>query len=133
MYNYKNILKISFDLTISLKLEFISNFEKIPEHIFTREEIRKVIYEADDRHQNCLVIDENGYPLILHSNYNPFIYPVHCEQWDAYNCYTGKYAKLDDAYINELYHDLLYAWVNYLQSGIGQYTADVFAIEETIE
>lgn len=98
------------------------NFNINPSHIFTKDEIKKVIIEADDRHHNNLVIDENGEVKVINSNEeNPFLYPVRSSQWDAGNRYVGKYADLPDYYIEGIHNTSVQAWLNYLKTGKNQY------------
>lgn len=85
-----------------------------PSHLFTKDEIEKVMREADDRKNNTLVIDENGYPQIISNkelDVNSF--PVYHEQWNAGNLYVGKYSDLST--LNEDYLSSLQGWLSYLQ------------------
>lgn len=106
-------------------IELQRNFDILPSHLFTREEVEKIIHEADDRVCNCLVIDENGYAKIIQSD-DYFLYPVRYSQWGAGNNYVGKYANLSDSYIDEIYKYCLWGWLNYLSTGETQYTSDLF-------
>lgn len=112
-YNYFNV-------------EMNRNFEIIPSHLFSKEEIKQLMYEADDRKHNRLVIDENGYAKIIQSEDNYFLYPVRNSQWDAGNHYVGKYANLSDSDINEVYKRCLWGWLTYLETGTSQYTSDLY-------
>jgi len=74
---------------------------------------------ADDRHHNMLVIDENGYAKIIQDTENGFLYPVRHESGDAGNVYVGKYSKLltlDDDYLTSLQ-----GWLIYLRTGKSVY------------
>lgn len=84
-----------------------------PEHIFTKGEIEELMRNADDRKNNILVIDENGYPKIIQDINEGNLYPVRHESWNAGNLYVGKYSdisSLDDDYISSLQ-----GWLEYLK------------------
>ena len=49
---------------------------------------------ADDRHNNQLVVDEDGYVKIISDNKDGMLYPVRLECWNAGNNYVGKFSKL---------------------------------------
>lgn len=86
-----------------------------PTHLFTNSEIEEAMRSADDRKDNMLVIDENGYVKVVQDTQNGFLYPVCHESWSAGNMYVGKYSKmstLDDNYISSLQ-----GWLIYLQTG----------------
>ena len=90
-----------------------------PSHLFTKEEIENIMWAADDRVSNQLVIDENGYAKIISDKIKAPLYPVRHESWGAGNVYVGKYSKLstlDDNYISSLQ-----GWLAYLQTGRSQY------------
>lgn len=86
-----------------------------PEHLFTKEEIRTLMSEADDRLSNQLVIDEFGYVKIIRPTEERFLYPVRLESWDAGNNYVGKYSDLGT--LNNNYLLALQGWLIYLQTG----------------
>ena len=90
-----------------------------PIHLFEKEEIETLMRNADDRHTNQLVIDENGYAKIISDNENGMLYPVRLESWNAGNNYVGKYSKLFT--LDETYECCLYGWLNYLKIGRTQY------------
>lgn len=90
-----------------------------PVHIFTKLEIEEEMRKADDRINNQLVIDENGYAKVIENDGYGYLFPVRHEPWDAGNMYVGKYSKLlslDEAYISSLQ-----GWLLYLKSGQNQY------------
>lgn len=87
----------------------------VPEHLFTQEEIKFLMQNADDRVSNMLVIDENGYANILSDFRQATSYPVRLESWDAGNCYVGKYSRLLS--LEENYQQALEGWLNYLKTG----------------
>ncbi len=86
-----------------------------PTHMFTKDEIEKVMREADDRFHNTLVIDEDGYAKIVQGSEVSHSYPVRHSSWNAGNVYVGKYSSLstlDDNYIMSLQ-----GWLSYLKNG----------------
>ena len=104
---------------------FIRNQNVFPKHLFTKDEILTVIKNADDRHFNTLVIDENGYALMLQDIFEDrFLFPVRNSQWDAGNCYTGRHAILQDDYIDRIYIHCLTGWLYYLETGKHQYLSN---------
>lgn len=112
-YDIENALQ-----TFYFKIRWSRN--GMPSHLFTKEEIKKEMRNADDRDGNKLVIDEDGYAHVV-----PFhsicgdIFPVVHAAWGAYKNYTGKYsslATLDSTYLNSLV-----CWLDYLKTGDYQY------------
>ena len=103
---------------------FSIKFTKIgkPSYLFTKQEIREKMLKADDRVDNQLVIDENGYAKVI-SNNQGYLFPVRCETWIAGNRYVGKYSSL--LTLDESYIFLLEGWLLYLITGKSQY-ADCF-------
>lgn len=94
-----------------------------PKHLFTKEEIETAMRNADDRVNNQLIIDENGYAQIIQNSNRDSLYPVRHGIWNAGNAYVGKYSKLtvlEDCYILSLK-----GWLQYFETGYCQY-ADVF-------
>ncbi|MEG0835829.1 MAG: protein kinase family protein [Christensenellaceae bacterium] len=90
-----------------------------PAHLFTKETIKEAMRSADDRVNNQLVIDENGYAKVIQDKGYGYLYPVRHESWNAGNIYVGKYSKLlslDDDYIASLQ-----GWLSYLKTGRKQY------------
>lgn len=86
-----------------------------PTHLFTKEEIKVAMQNADDRINNQLVIDENGYVQVIQDKESGYLYPVMHQSWNAGDMYVGKYSKLlslDDDYIS-----LLQGWLLYLKTG----------------
>ena len=61
-----------------------------PTHLFTKQEIEEAMRNADDRVDNQLIIDENGYAKVLKRDKYTYLYPVRHEAWDAGNMYVGK-------------------------------------------
>jgi len=104
-----------------------------PTHLFTLEEIRAHMENADDRKNNILVIDENGYALIIHDTLQAQMYPVRNETWVAGNNYVGKFSRLYT--LQETYQDCLYGWLRYLESNNSVYIDynHSIDIQQTIE
>lgn len=89
-----------------------------PQHLFTVDEIKKLMLAADDRVNNILVINGNGYAKIIQDLNSRSLYPVINETWVAYNNYVGKYSRLPD--LETAYHYCLAKWYLYLKEGVGQ-------------
>lgn len=90
-----------------------------PTHLFTKQEVEKAMRNADDRVNNQLVIDENGYAKVIKKDEFSYLYPVRHESWDSGNMYVGKYSSLstlEDDYISSLQ-----GWLVYLKTGTPQY------------
>lgn len=129
-----NIMKVVEDYlnTESLSLDkacheyFSISFKRYgtPEYLFKKSEIETAMRNADDRHNNQLVIDENGHAKIIADGENGMLYPVRLEIWDAGNNYVGKFSNLGT--LDENYKYCLYGWLKYLQTGRGQYIDDLY-------
>lgn len=90
-----------------------------PVHLFTKQEIEMAMRNADDRINNQLVIDENGYAKVIKRDEYSYLYPVRHESWDSGKMYVGKYSNLstlDDDYISSLQ-----GWLLYLETGRNRY------------
>lgn len=90
-----------------------------PVHLFTKQEIEEEMKLADDRFNNQLIIDENGFAKVIKNDGYGYLYPVRHESWNSGNMYVGKYSKLytlDDDYISSLQ-----GWLLYLKTGRKQY------------
>lgn len=86
-----------------------------PTHLFTKQEVEKAMRNADDRVNNQLVIDENGYAKVIKKDEYSYLYPVRHESWNSGNMYVGKYSSLstlEDDYISSLQ-----GWLLYLKTG----------------
>ena len=91
----------------------------IPKHLFTKQEIEMAMRNADDRFNNQLVIDEEGYAKVIRNDGHGALYPVRHESWNSGNMYVGKYSSLttlDDDYISSLQ-----GWLLYLKTGKPEY------------
>lgn len=85
-----------------------------PTHLFTKEEIKEIMTNADDRVNNTLVIDENGFAQIVQKHYESSFYPLRYETWNAGNVYVGKYSRLTD--LDDSYIYSLDKWLEYLST-----------------
>ncbi len=93
-----------------------------PTHLFTEQEIRELMLNADDRKRNQLVIDEFGFAQIITDDFG-LLYPVRHEGWDAGNKYVGQYSSLET--VHEDYIEMLQGWLIYLRTGKSQYVSYV--------
>lgn len=89
-----------------------------PSYLFSKEEIKKLMEEADDRHDNTLVIDENGKAKLLAKRKDAEVYPVVHPTWCERNLCVGKYSNLSE--LDSAYHYCLGKWFDYLKEGVGQ-------------
>jgi len=87
-----------------------------PSHLFTFEEVRDCMLEADDRKGTRVVVDEDGYVKVLEGQHREYeLYPVYGTFFNPYNNYVGKYS--DFPMRKDTYEDLLFGWERYLQMG----------------
>lgn len=86
---------------------------RIPDHVFNYRELRDAIREANDRHDNYIVIDENGFANVV-EDYGEF-YPVRTHLLGAYNDYVGWHS--DGKFADEIIHGFLASWLSYLETG----------------
>lgn len=100
---------------ISIKLQKTGK----PSHLFSRSEIEQIMRNADDRVNNQLVIDEDGYVKIVNNSNEKLLYPVSHETWNSGNMYVGKYSQLKT--LNDVYISSLQGWLMYLKTGRRQY------------
>lgn len=104
-----------YETCFSIKLVRVGK----PTHLFTKQEIEAEMKQADDRFNNQLVIDGNGYAKVIKNNSYGYLYPVRYESWDSGNMYVGKYSKL--LTLDENYISLLQGWLLYLKTRRTQY------------
>lgn len=98
---------------------------KKPLHLFTKKEIESAMRTADDRVDNQLVIDEDGYAKIIEGKYEYVeVYPVRSGPWTAGGVYVGKYATL--SMLDDIYYNMLRGWLSYLKTGRTQYAGDLW-------
>lgn len=90
-----------------------------PSHLFTFDEIKNLMADADDSKNNKLVIDENGYARIITIPGPTYLYPVSIETWCASKGYVGQNSSLSDA--EPAYHSCLSLWLDYLNTDEKQY------------
>lgn len=107
--------------TLSLGISFKAELKKegMPSHLFTENEIEKLMRNADDNHFNKLVIDENGYAHIIQNPNQGGLYPVTQETWCAGNMYVGKESSLSD--LHDSYVLCMHLWLAYLKTGRHMY------------
>lgn len=97
---------------------------KKPLHLFTPKEIESAIRNADDRVDNQLVIDEDGYAKIIEGRFEYVkVYPVRSELWTTGDVCVGKYATLS---MHDIYYNMLRGWLSYLKTGRTQYAGDLW-------
>ena len=116
---------------LSVQVEFL---KYKPRHLFTQSEIETLMRNADDRHDNILVINTDGYAEIIQDRQAAHFYPVRHETWDAGNRYVGKYSSLsslEDDYILSLQGWLLF--LQYRQSVYMEYKRENNDVEALIK
>lgn len=96
-----------------------------PEHQFTKQELVDVILGGNDRYNNSLIIDFNGYPKLVRWINNDDIrytqnYAVRYETFAADKGEVGASSNL--YYIDQIYVSLLEAWLEHLKTGRSIYT-----------
>lgn len=102
-----------------------------PTHLFTKCEIEKLMRDADDRLNNTLVIDEDGFAHIIQDQTLTKFYPVVSETWCSRNVYVGRYSTLSS--LDSAYHYCLGKWLLYLDLNVGQSMEDYDSNDMTIE
>ena len=90
-----------------------------PTHLFTKEEIKELMKNADDRLGNTLVIDEFGLAQVIPEYFDKHTYPVSQETWCSRNNYVGKYSSLPD--LDQSYEYMLEGWLDYLMNDVTTY------------
>ncbi len=100
-------------------IEAIVHREKKPRH-FSREELERAIREGDDRRNNSLVLDLEGYFRLLSfeeamRRLSPIA--VRHETFIAGNDYVGREAVKDKEFIEETFLAMLGGWIRHLESG----------------
>lgn len=100
-----------------------------PDHVFSRDDLERVLKDADDRHCTRVVVDENGDVKVVNEQEEASyaLYPVRNEAYSAGNGYVGKYADYSQKRLDELYGSLLNAFYDYLQTGQSQYVDFLFS------
>ena len=115
---------LGFSLDAALKKE--AN----PSHLFTEQEIRELMVNADDDVCNKLVIDEDGYAHVIQDPHKGHLYPVSQETWGAGNGYVGKNSSLSD--LHDSYVLSLHSWLSYLNYGCRVYD-DIYKSDHNIQ
>lgn len=107
--------------TYSLGISFEAKLKKegTPSHLFTESEIEDLMRNADDKNNNQLVIDEDGYAHIIQGFKQGNLYPVSQETWCAGNMYVGKDSNLSD--LHDSYVLCMHLWLSYLKTGRHMY------------
>lgn len=125
--------KCNIDKTLS---NFISNKEVYicevmthrltkTEHQFTKQELIDMILHGDDRYNNSLIIDFNGYPkLIKWVNSEDIRYTQnYAVRYETFISGRGDVGVLSNPYyIDQIYVSLLEAWLEHLKTGRSIYT-----------
>lgn len=88
-------------------------------NIFTKNELKKILKEGDDRYNNSLIIDFEGNVKLVQSNPEDVIshanYAVVNKVYNSGNGFVGR--DFDDSYIELIYLNLLDNWVLHLETG----------------
>ncbi len=119
------------DICCPITCTICTKLETPPSHIFTQDEIKNAMHHADDRKNNVLVVDENGYAVVIDADDFCAVhtYPASIETWCAGNNYVGKYSDLSS--VKDSYFMLLSAWLSFLVSGEHGYMDYVDLEDET--
>lgn len=101
---------------IAIHITFVPKLhrEGNPVHLFTENEIKALMKNADDSVSNKLVIDEDGYAQVIQDIQDGSLYPVSQETWGAGNGYVGKQSALSD--LHDSYVLCVHLWLSYLKS-----------------
>lgn len=95
--------------------------QDLPEHIFTFNELRQAIYSADDRKDNVVCIDDNGF-VVVASDVDYHIYPISYSPFYAYKNNVGPYSN-DVA--NFIVKDLRSLFLQYIKTSVeARYSED---------
>lgn len=116
--------------SLGLSLDAKLKKEENPSHLFTEEEIKDLMVNADDDQNNKLVIDEDGRAQIIQDHTQGKLYPVSQETWCAGRRYVGKGSKLTD--LHDSYVLCMHLWLDYLLTGESQYD-DYFRPDDALE
>lgn len=96
-----------------------------PEHQFTKQELRNILLSGDDRYNNSLIINFNGYPkLIKWVNSEDIIFTQnYAVRYETFIAGRGDVGALSNLYyIDQIYVSLLEAWLEHLKTGRSIYT-----------
>lgn len=113
----KNIEDPKFDAYVSVHCMM----QDLPEHIFTFNELKQAIYSADDRKDNVVCIDDNGF-VVVASDVDYHIYPISYSPFYAYKNNVGPYSN-DVA--NFIVKDLRSLFLQYIKTSVeARYSED---------
>lgn len=118
------------EYSLGISFEAKLKREGTPSHLFTEDEIERLMCNADDENNNKLVIDENGYAHIIQNPKQGLLYPVTQETWIAGNMYVGKNSSLPD--LHDSYVLCMHLWLAYLETGQQMYD-DVFVSDNDLD
>jgi hypothetical protein len=116
---------------VYITFEAILQREGRPTHLFTEQEIKQLMENANDEVNNKLVIDEEGIPHIIQDTNNGALYPVSQETWCSGNRYVGKESSLSD--LRPSYILSLHSWLRYLKLGCHVYDDQWIADDDVDE
>lgn len=86
-----------------------------PSHMFNRDELKDILLNADDRCQNTLVVDDDGYLKMITDRSIAWKYAVEVRIFDMYTRSVGKYSNVES--LDEIYKEVLSYWLFYLKNG----------------
>lgn len=113
----KNIEEPKFDAYVSVHCMM----QDLPEHIFTFNELKQAIYSADDRKNNVVCIDDNGF-VVIANDVEYHLYPISYSPFYAYKNNVGPYSNGTATYIVK---DLRSLFLQYIKTGKeARYTED---------
>ncbi len=106
---------------------------KKPEHLFTKEEIIKVLKKGNDDLHNRLVINKNGYIELIQPVEIGYLevmkYPVLGHNFSPKENIVGEMAPIDK-YIDDIYLLMLDAWYRHLRGGERKHLSDYVSLNQ---
>ena len=100
----------------SVSLFFHASIERnrieYPTRLFTIQDIRDVLKNADTTHENWLVVDEDGKPSLLSERKLAMLYPVRSPWWEKGSIEIGK--NVTDDVVEHAYRKALCQWYVYI-------------------
>lgn len=112
--NDANIIQKSVSEKLKDRIDIIIKRIAKPTHLFTEDELKNVMIQADDRVSHTFVIDGDGFVKLIDNSENRDLYPVYSHAITGCGKYFGKYMVSSDRFIHENYVDLLLAWYLHL-------------------
>ncbi len=97
-------------------------------HKTTLTEMKNLIRQGNDERNNVLVIDLEGYFSLLEFStelVNSFDVAVRHEAFISGNDYVGPKAADDETFTNNVFHTMLYGWLEHLQTGQVNWFMDI--------